>query len=340
MRGRGGGVGVVGGVGVGGGVSVEFLLQLALELVLERLHACDGVRARGVVEVVVGGEVVVVGMGMGMGMGGERRVVSGRGVVIVMIVEIDQALDEGVGVLVVVVLGHAVVVVALLLLLVMMVMVTVPVSGRRREPIRDHRPHGRDLGRVFALGTVLDRHAHRLLDAHPVVHLRDRRRRLVDAPVLLRVLLPRDLVLPLRIAHHLLVLQHQPLFPPSSSCPPSSPSSSRLHGNKLIMRRRAPQPAFFRPVRPVGVFAVLEIEADLVEALFRDEVFALGAQVSSVDDGVDEFVWVGAQVSAGFDAADAFEAEGVPDSAGGEVGFVDEVEDGVGVALFVGGEGG
>jgi len=93
------------------------------------------------------------------------------------------------------------------------------------------------------------------------------------------------------------------------------------------------QAALLGAVGAVGVLAVLEVEADLVEALLGDEVFALGAQVAAVDDGVDELVRVRAQVAAAFDAPDPFEAEGVPDAAGGDVGFVDEVEDGVGVAL-------
>ena len=35
------------------------------------------------------------------------------------------------------------------------------------------------------------------------------------------------------------------------------------------------------------------------------------------------------------DSSDAFEAKGVPDAARGDVGFVDEVEDGVCVALVI-----
>ena len=99
------------------------------------------------------------------------------------------------------------------------------------------------------------------------------------------------------------------------------------------MRGGAPQTTLFRAVGAARVGAVFEVVADLVEAFFRDEVFTFGTEVAAVDDGVDEVVGVGAEVAAVFDAADAFEAEGVPDAAGGDVGFVDEVEDGVGVAL-------
>ncbi len=99
------------------------------------------------------------------------------------------------------------------------------------------------------------------------------------------------------------------------------------------MRRRAPQSTLLRPIRARGIFPMFQVIPDLVEALFGDEVFALGAEVAAVDEGVDEGVRVGAEGAAAFDAADALEAEGVPDADGGGVGFVDEVEDGVGVAL-------
>ena len=99
------------------------------------------------------------------------------------------------------------------------------------------------------------------------------------------------------------------------------------------MRRRAPKSALLRTISPVGVFCMLEIEPDFVEALLGDEIFTFRAKIPAVDDGVDEGVRVGAQIAAGLDAANTFEAEGVPDAAGGDVGLVDEVEDGVGVAL-------
>lgn len=60
------------------------------------------------------------------------------------------------------------------------------------------------------------------------------------------------------------------------------------------MRGRAAQSAFLRAIGPVGVFGVLEVESDLVKALFRDKVFAFGAEVAAVDYGVDESVGVGA----------------------------------------------
>ena len=99
------------------------------------------------------------------------------------------------------------------------------------------------------------------------------------------------------------------------------------------MRGSAAQARLFGAVGARGVLAVLEVVADLVEALLRDEVLAIRAQVAAVDEGVDEGVGVRAQGPAAGDAADAFEAEGVPDAARGDVGLVDEVEDRVGVAL-------
>jgi hypothetical protein len=60
------------------------------------------------------------------------------------------------------------------------------------------------------------------------------------------------------------------------------------------MRGRAAQSTFLRAISPVGVFGVLEVESDFVKALLRDEVFAFGAEVAAIDDGVDEGVGVGA----------------------------------------------
>lgn len=118
-----------------------------------------------------------------------------------------------------------------------------------------------------------------------MIFLRDRRRRLVDAAMLEDMHLSGNLILPLRVGDDLLVLEHQPL------------ATLRTHDlvvarHELVVRGRATEPAFFRPVRPVRVLAVLEVEADLVEALFGYEVFALRTQVAAVDDGVDEFVRV------------------------------------------------
>jgi len=101
------------------------------------------------------------------------------------------------------------------------------------------------------------------------------------------------------------------------------------------VRRRAPQAALLCAVGAVGVFAVLQVKANLVKSLFRDEVFTLGSKVSAVDDGIDEVIRVGAQVAAGFNAPDAFKAQGVPYTAGSDVSLVDEVEDGVSIALAI-----
>ena len=174
----------------------------------------------------------------------------------------------------------------------------------------------------LAVRAVFDDQADGFFDAHPVVFLRNRRSGFVNAAVLLLVHRSGNLVLPLRIRHHFFVLQHQPLHP-----------SLFLGRRKLVMRRSRPQSTLLRPVRPVGVFSMLEIKPDFIEAFFGDEIFALGTEVAAVDDGVDKGVGMGAQVAGGSNAPDSFESEGVPDAAGGEVGFVDEVEDGVGVAL-------
>lgn len=70
----------------------------------------------------------------------------------------------------------------------------------------------------------------------------------------------------------------------------------------------AAETAFLGAVGAGRVFAVFEVEADFIEALFGDEVFAVGTEVAAIDNGVDEIVGVGAQGAAAFDAADAFEA--------------------------------
>ena len=181
------------------------------------------------------------------------------------------------------------------------------------------------LGDVFAVRAVFDDQADGFFDAHPVELLGDGGGRLVDAAVLLLVHHARDLVLPLRVGDDFFVLEHEAVG--------RIGAVRGVAGQELVVRRGAAEAAFLRAVRPRGVFAVFEVEADFVEAFFGDKVFAVGAEVAAVDDGVDEVVGVGAQRAAAFDPADAFEAEGVPDAAGGDVGFVDEVEDRVGVAL-------
>ncbi len=231
----------------------------------------------------------------------------------VQIVEVDQALDERVGV-----------VVRCGILSVSALLGRAIHGGRRRREAIPCRPHGRDLRCcIFAFWAVLDSEADSLLDTHPMVVLCNGGRRLVDPAMLASMDLSCDLVLPLWVCNDFLVLQHQPLL----TVP------ILLSRDELVVRRRTSQAALLSAVGAVGVFAVLEVEADLVETLFRDEVFTLGAKVAAVDDGINEVVRVGPQVAAGFNAPDAFEAKGVPDTAGGDVGFVNEVEDGVGVAL-------
>ncbi len=140
---------------------------------------------------------------------------------------------------------------------------------RRRQ---DHpvRPDARHLRHLLAIGAILDHQTDRLLDAHPMVLLRDRRRRLVDAAMLKHMHLSRNLILPLRIGHDLLVLEHEPL----AALDARLDEARVVARHELVVRGGAAETAFLRPVRPVRVFAVLEVEADLVEALFGHEVFA------------------------------------------------------------------
>ena len=96
---------------------------------------------------------------------------------------------------------------------------------------------------------------------------------------------------------------------------------------------RTSQATLLRPIRTIGIFCMFEIESDFVEPFFRDKIFAVRAEVTTVDEGVNEGVGMRGKVAAGFDAADTFEAKSVPNSARGDISFVDEVEDGVCVTL-------
>lgn len=153
----------------------------------------------------------------------------------------------------------------------------------------------------LAVRAVLDDETDGLFNADPVELLGDGGGRFVDPAMLLHMHDPRNFILPLRVGHHLLVLEHQPLSSLSSVFP-------TRRRQQLVVGGGAAEAAFLGAVGAGRVFAVFEVEADFVEALFGDKVFAVRAQVAAIDDGVDEVVGVGAQSPAAFDAADAFEA--------------------------------
>jgi hypothetical protein len=140
--------------------------------------------------------------------------------------------------------------------------------------------------------------------------------------VLLVVDVPRDIVLLLGVRYDLLALEPQLLrLVVGAQC-------------DFVVGRGTTEPALLCPVRAVGVLPVLEVEADLVEALFCCILFVL-TEISTVYDGVDYLAWERLEVAAALDATDALEAECVPDATGGDVGLVYEVEDGVCVALVM-----
>lgn len=189
-------------------------------------------------------------------------------------------------------------------------------GGRAGAPVLPAAAGVRRLAQLLALGAGADHVADRLLDAAPVELFCNGGGGLVDPSVVDGVDVSGNLVLPPRVRNDFLVLEHE-----------------LVALEELVVGCRAAQPALFGAVCPVGVFAVLEVESYLVEALFANELFALSrSQVSAVYDGVNEPVRMASQVAAGFDAADAFEAEGVPDTTRRHVGFVDEIEDAVRVA--------
>lgn len=129
--------------------------------------------------------------------------------------------------------------------------------------------------------------------------------RLVDASMLCNVDLTRDLILSLWIRHNLFVLQHQSL----------STFGAVFSGQQLVMRSRRAKSRFLGAVSTMGIFSMLEVEANLVKSFFADKILAFGAKVSAVDDGVDEFIRVRAEVTTSLDAADTFEAKSIPDTA-------------------------
>ena len=100
--------------------------------------------------------------------------------------------------------------------------------------------------------------------------------------MLLRVLLSRYFVLPLGIAHYFLVFQHQSLLP-----------LPVLILYQLIMRGRTPESTFLGAIGSVGIFAVFKVEANLVEALLGDKIFAFRTKVAAIDDGINEFIRTG-----------------------------------------------
>lgn len=72
------------------------------------------------------------------------------------------------------------------------------------------------------------------------------------------------------------------------------------------MGGRRAKSRFLRTIGAVGVFAMLEIEADLIKTFFAYEIFPVGAEVPAINYGVNEFIRVRAQITAALDAADTF----------------------------------
>ena len=181
--------------------------------------------------------------------------------------------------------------------------------------------HGRQpFVHLAALWAIPDDLADSLLDADPVVEFCNGRRRLVDAAVALVVHVACNLVLALRIGNDFF---------------PLKPELLRLVVGpwcQLVVGGRRAQAAFLCAVGSVWVFAVLQVEADLVEALFRHKVVVL-PQIAPVYDGIDKLAGIRLEIAAALDAPNALEAQRIPYPARCEVGFVDEVEDGVSVAL-------
>lgn len=99
------------------------------------------------------------------------------------------------------------------------------------------------------------------------------------------------------------------------------------------MRCGAAETGFFGSVGGGWVFAFFEVEADLVETFFGYVVLVV-LEIPAVHYGVDKLAGVAPETARGFDEPDALEPEGIPDFDRGGIGFVHEVEYGVGVPEF------
>jgi hypothetical protein len=114
-----------------------------------------------------------------------------------------------------------------------------------------------------ALWAVSDDLANSLLDANPMIEFCDGSRRLINAAVTLVVHVARNFVLALRIRNDFFALE---------------PELLRLvviPWCQLVMGGCRAQATLLGAVSPVRVFAIFEVEADLVEALFGHKVVVL-----------------------------------------------------------------
>lgn len=173
----------------------------------------------------------------------------------------------------------------------------------------------------LALGTIPDNSTDGLLNPDPMVFDSDSRGGLIDSRVLLNVHLPRDFILLLRVGHHFFVFQHQFFIIPVTA------------SDQLVMRCRTAQPALLRAISPSRVFGVLEIVSNLVEAILRDGILSLRAKISPVDDRINIVPRVGQESASPRNLANSFEPESIPNTTRRNVALVDQVEDGVRIAL-------
>lgn len=209
---------------------------------------------------------------------------------------------------------------------------------------------------LIALGAVLNHFGDGCLDPVPMVFLRHGGGGLVDARVrvlILAVVPPRDFVLHARLGDDLLVSQHQ-LVPSTRDTVSSAVAAATTTATPIatintgsailaaatldesVVPHRGAESVLFRGISVAWILAGLEVILDPLEAPLVVGVLLLVAQVAAVDDGVDEVaLGLGGEVAAAGDPPDALEAQRVPDAARSDVGLVDEVEDGVGVALFI-----
>lgn len=160
--------------------------------------------------------------------------------------------------------------------------------------------NGAFLGGIFAFGAILDDEAHGFLDPNPMVLLGYCGGGLIDPAMLMRVNVAGNLVLALRITDDFLVFQHQPFI--------VFPFVTVFGGKQLVVSSSTPQTTLLGAISPVGVFAVLEIEANLVKSLLGHIIFPVWTEVSPIDDGINKLFWIGSEIATSFHSAYSLEA--------------------------------
>ena len=101
---------------------------------------------------------------------------------------------------------------------------------------------------------------------------------------------------------------------------------------ELIVGCSGAQTTLFGSIGTIGIFAVFEVETNLVKALFRYKIIIL-TEIATVDDGIDELSRIRFEITTALYATKTLEAQRVPDAARSDISLIYKVEYGVGIAL-------